>query len=93
MKRWDPTVTTDTDKPCYGVWWVDGKKAYRDDYGFWWQAYLSIQIRHDTWSKEIIEHGIRYGHLAAMQGVFSFIENLQSVTVPGLKISTIWFII
>ena len=40
MKRWDPTVTTDTDKPCYGVWWVDGKKAYRDEYGFWWQAYL-----------------------------------------------------
>ena len=91
--RWDATIPTDADKPSYRVWWADGQKAYWEDYGLWWQAYLSIQIRHDTWTKEIIEHGIRYGHLAAMQGVFSFIENLQNEILLGLKLSTKWFII
>ena len=31
-------------------------------------------------------------HLVAMQGVFTFIGNLQSKTVPGLNLSTKWFI-
>lgn len=34
----------------------------------------------------MIEQELRYGHLAAMQGAFSFIENLQAKNVEILNL-------